>query len=64
MTLGELRQHIATLQRLKCDTETLEAKAAVGELPQHLWKTLSAFSNTRGGTAILGLSGAFRARRL
>src|ERR1044071_7500184 len=49
MTPGELRLHIATLQRLKCDNETLEAKAAAGELPQHLWKTLFAFSNTGGG---------------
>jgi ATP-dependent DNA helicase RecG len=56
MTPSELRKHIATLQRLKCDTESLEAKAAAAELPQHLWKTLSAFSNTRGGAIILGLA--------
>src|SRR5207244_2046411 len=43
-------------RRWKCDTEALEAKAAAGELPQHLWKTLSAFSNTRGGSIILGLA--------
>lgn len=56
MTLDQLRQYIATFHRLKCDTETLEAKSAADGLPQGLWRTLSAFSNTRGGNIILGLS--------
>jgi ATP-dependent DNA helicase RecG len=58
MTLDQLRQHIATVKHLKCDTDSLEAKAAVGGLPQGLWRTLSAFSNTRGGAIILGLAEA------
>jgi ATP-dependent DNA helicase RecG len=58
MTSDQLRSYISTVQHLKCDTDTLEAKAAGGALPQGLWRTLSAFSNTRGGIIILGLAEA------
>jgi ATP-dependent DNA helicase RecG len=56
MTLDQLQSCISAIRQLKCDTDALEAKSAVSALPQHLWKTLSAFSNTRGGTIILGLA--------
>jgi len=55
MTPDELHTHIETVRRLKTDTDTLEAKSAVGGLPQNLWRSLSAFSNTRGGSVVLGI---------
>jgi ATP-dependent DNA helicase RecG len=56
MTIDELHAHIDTVKRLKSDTDTLEAKAAVGGLPQYLWRALSALSNTQGGCILLGVA--------
>ena len=43
------------LRRIGNDTGTVEAKAARREAPRDLWKTLSAFSNSEGGTILLGI---------
>ena len=55
MTQAELEEYIDQLRRAKSDLTHVEAKAAAGGLPKHLWETLSAFSNTaKGGVLILG----------
>ena len=57
MTDSELRDLIGHLRLVKADLTHVEAKSAESELPKRLWQTISAFSNTRGGGAlILGLS--------
>lgn len=57
VTTAELQEHIAALQRFNADFTHIEAKAAQTDLPQRIWQTASAFSNTRrGGTVILGVS--------
>lgn len=57
MTITELQESIAALQRFNADFTHIEAKEAKTDLPQHTWQTVSAFSNTRnGGTLIFGVS--------
>jgi len=57
MTIAEVQEHIAALQRFNADFTHLEAKEAKADLPHHIWQTVSAFSNTqRGGTLILGIA--------
>ncbi len=56
MTIAEVKEHIATLQRFNADFTHLEAKEAKTDLPKHTWQTVSAFSNTRGGTIIFGVA--------
>ncbi len=57
MTIGELQEQIDQMQRVKTDLTHVEAKLAASELPKRIWETLSAFSNTaKGGALILGVS--------
>jgi ATP-dependent DNA helicase RecG len=56
VTEDELREYVEILRFYGTDVSEVEAKAAAGGLPKSIRETLSAFSNTRGGTLILGLS--------
>ncbi|HET8683587.1 MAG TPA: ATP-binding protein [Micromonosporaceae bacterium] len=51
----ELARLVALLRQAGTDLVDVEAKAAGGGLPKAVRETLSAFSNDRGGTLILGL---------
>ena len=53
MTDEELHEIIDLLRRRGTDIEFVEAKSAKTALPKHLWQTLSAFANQRGGGIIM-----------
>lgn len=53
MTTEELQELLDLLRETQADTTSVEAKRAERELPQRLWETLSAFTNTPGGGVIL-----------
>ncbi|GAA2618069.1 ATP-binding protein [Paractinoplanes durhamensis] len=55
MDRQQLTQLMGLLRRSGSDLCDVEVKAAAGGLPKSLRDTLSAFSNDRGGTVILGL---------
>ena len=50
-----LNRLVAELRSVRADTHSVEVKSAVRKLPKSLAETLSAFSNSAGGTVILGL---------
>ncbi|WP_326561476.1 ATP-binding protein [Micromonospora sp. NBC_01796] len=52
---SELKRLVALLRQAGTDLEDVEVKAGSGGLPKSVRDTLSAFSNGRGGTLILGL---------
>ena len=56
MTNEELLTLLDKIQSFKCETQTLELKAARGGCPQRLYDTLSSFSNQDdGGIIVFGI---------
>lgn len=56
MTVAELIEKLNLIQKLKCETPTLEIKSAELGCPKHLYDTLSSFSNQDdGGIIIFGV---------
>ena len=56
MTREELLDKLDSIQKLKCETNTLEIKSAEKGCPKHLYDTLSSFSNQDdGGIIIFGI---------
>ena len=56
MTTEELIEKLDLIQKLKCETLTLEIKSAEQGCPKHLYDTLSSFSNQDdGGIIIFGV---------
>lgn len=59
MTLEELRQLVADIQRRRSELDNVEVKAARGGTPRRLYESLSAFANrTGGGVLLFGLNEA------
>ena len=56
MTTEELIEKLELIQKLKCETPTLEIKSAEQGCPKHLYDTLSSFSNQDdGGIIVFGV---------
>lgn len=56
MTTEELMEKLELIQKMKCETSTLEIKSAEQGCPQRLYDTLSSFSNQEdGGIIIFGV---------
>lgn len=56
MTVEELMEKLELIQKIKCETPTLEIKSAEQGCPQRLYDTLSSFSNQDdGGIIIFGV---------
>lgn len=55
VTDNELADLVASLRRLRGDIVDVEAKRSATDLPKSVRATLSSFSNTAGGTLVLGL---------
>ncbi len=53
MTLEELRQLVADVQRRRSELDNVEIKVARGGTPQRLYESLSAFANRTGGGVLL-----------
>lgn len=57
MTLEELRQLVAEVQKRRSELDNVEVKAARGGTPRRLYEPLSAFANrTGGGVLLFGLN--------
>ncbi len=60
MTGEELKDLLKTIQRTKCETQTLELKSANVDCPKKLFDTLSSFSNQDdGGVIVFGINEEF-----
>lgn len=56
MTSEELYETLLTIQRMRCETQTLELKSAEYGCPKRLYDTLSSFSNQDdGGMIVFGI---------
>ena len=56
MTTEELIEKLELIQKLKCETPTLEIKSAEKGCPKHLYDSLSSFSNQDdGGVIVFGV---------
>ncbi len=56
MTTEELFEKLESVQRMRCETQTLELKSAHEGCPRRLYDTLSSFSNQdEGGVIIFGI---------
>lgn len=56
MTADELKELLKSIQKNKCESQTLELKRAELECPKRLYDTLSSFSNQdMGGTIVFGI---------
>ncbi|MGN0325554.1 MAG: helix-turn-helix domain-containing protein [Lachnospiraceae bacterium] len=56
MTAEELIEKLNLIQKIKCETQTLELKTAKQGCPKRLYDTLSSFSNQdEGGILIFGI---------
>lgn len=56
MTTEELLEKLELIQKLKCETSTLEIKSAEHGCPKHLYDSLSSFSNQDdGGIIVFGV---------
>ena len=56
MTKEELIEKLDMIQKMKSESSTLEIKSAQNGCPQHLYDTLSSFSNQdEGGVIIFGI---------
>jgi ATP-dependent DNA helicase RecG len=66
MSVDDIVETVSALRRIGGEPESIEVKSGAGGLPKSVRETLSAFSNTAGGTVIVGLDEArgFTAVRL
>lgn len=56
MTSEEFYELLDQIQKIKCETQTLELKSAGGGCPKRLYDTLSSFSNQDdGGVIVFGI---------
>ena len=56
MTTEELLEKLEFVQKMKCETQTLELKSAENGCPKRLYDSLSSFSNQdEGGIIIFGI---------
>lgn len=56
MTPEELKEQLETIQKIRCETQTLELKSAEHGCPTRLFDTLSSFSNQdEGGIIVFGV---------
>ena len=57
MTTEELKEKLKEIQKLKCESSTVEIKSAEYDCPKRLYDTLSSFSNQdEGGVIYFGIN--------